>query len=104
MQTQNIFDQPLFNKLCLLSVIATANFASSILPEARLSLPVPGVQPQAPSLGMTVNKVLQLTGAKAGLFLVPLTSISITLLVLAINLLYNSLRDAYDPIITISNG
>ncbi|GAB3812782.1 hypothetical protein GCM10028895_04180 [Pontibacter rugosus] len=52
---------------------------------------------------MMVNEGFQLIGAKAGLFLVVLPSICISLLVLAFNLLGNGLRDAYDPKIQISN-
>lgn len=103
-QRSIIFRHLLPNMLGPLIVIATANFASAILVEAGLSFLGLGVQPPAPSWGMMVNEGFQLIGAKAGLFLVLLPSISISLLVLAFNLLGNGLRDAYDPKIPISNG
>ncbi|WP_299823433.1 ABC transporter permease [uncultured Pontibacter sp.] len=103
-QRNIIFRHLLPNMLGPLIVIATANFASAILVEAGLSFLGLGVQPPAPSWGMMVNEGFQLIGAKAGLFLVLLPSISISLLVLAFNLLGNGLRDAYDPKIPISNG
>jgi len=80
-----------------LIVIATANFASAILIEAGLSFLGLGVQPPAPSWGMMVSEGFQLIGTKAGLFLVLLPSVLISLLVLSFNLLGNGLRDAYDP-------
>lgn len=103
-QRKIIFRHLLPNMLGPLIVIATANFASAILVEAGLSFLGLGVQPPAPSWGMMVNEGFQLIGAKAGLFLVLLPSISISVLVLAFNLLGNGLRDAYDPKIPISNG
>ena len=103
-QHKIIFRHLLPNMLGPLIVIATANFASAILIEAGLSFLGLGVQPPAPSWGMMVNEGFQLIGAKAGLFLVLLPSITISLLVLAFNLLGNGLRDAYDPKIPISNG
>ncbi|WP_114782316.1 ABC transporter permease [Botryobacter ruber] len=92
------------NMIGPLIVIATANFAAAILVEAGLSFLGLGVQPPAPSWGMMVNEGFQLIGARAGLFLVLLPSICISLLVLAFNLLGNGLRDAYDPKIPISNA
>lgn len=103
-QRSIIFRHLLPNMLGPLIVIATANFASAILIEAGLSFLGLGVQPPAPSWGMMVNEGFQLIGAKAGLFLVLLPSITISLLVLAFNLLGNGLRDAYDPKIPISNA
>ncbi|MFD1186655.1 ABC transporter permease [Pontibacter rugosus] len=102
-QYKVIFRHLLPNMIGPLIVIATANFASAILIEAGLSFLGLGVQPPAPSWGMMVNEGFQLIGAKAGLFLVVLPSICISLLVLAFNLLGNGLRDAYDPKIQISN-
>ncbi|GHA56578.1 ABC transporter permease [Pontibacter akesuensis] len=103
-QYKMIFRHLLPNMTGPLIVIATANFASAILIEAGLSFLGLGVQPPAPSWGMMVNEGFQLIGAKAGLFLVVLPSICISLLVLAFNLLGNGLRDAYDPKIPISNA
>ncbi len=99
-----IFLHLLPNMIGPLIVIATANFASAILIEAGLSFLGLGVQPPAPSWGMMVNEGFQLIGARAGLFLVVLPSICISVLVLAFNLLGNGLRDAYDPKISISNA
>jgi peptide/nickel transport system permease protein len=99
-----IYRHLLPNMIGPLIVIATSNFASAILVEAGLSFLGLGVQPPAPSWGMMVNEGFQLIGAKAGLFLVVLPSICISLLVLAFNLLGNGLRDAYDPKIPISNA
>jgi peptide/nickel transport system permease protein len=86
-----------------LIVIATANFASAILMEAGLSFLGLGVQPPAPSWGMMVSEGFQLIGTKAGLFLVLLPSVLISLLVLSFNLLGNGLRDAYDPKILLAD-
>ncbi|WP_239020984.1 ABC transporter permease [Pontibacter arcticus] len=101
---QIIFRHLLPNIIGPLIVIATANFASAILIEAGLSFLGLGVQPPAPSWGMMVNEGFQLIGARAGLFLVVLPSVCISLLVLAFNLFGNGLRDAYDPKIPISNA
>ncbi|MFD2245255.1 ABC transporter permease [Pontibacter ruber] len=103
-QYKIIYRHLLPNMIGPLIVIATSNFASAILVEAGLSFLGLGVQPPAPSWGMMVNEGFQLIGAKAGLFLVVLPSICISLLVLAFNLLGNGLRDAYDPKIPISNA
>jgi len=103
-QYKIIFRHLLPNMIGPLIVIATANFASAILIEAGLSFLGLGVQPPAPSWRMMVNEGFQLIGAKAGLYLVLLPSICISLLVLAFNLLGNGLRDAYDPKIPLSNG
>lgn len=99
-----IFRHLLPNMIGPLIVIATANFASAILIEAGLSFLGLGVQPPAPSWGMMVNEGFQLIGAKAGLYLVLLPSLCISVLVLAFNLLGNGLRDAYDPKIPLTNG
>ncbi|MBC5774949.1 ABC transporter permease [Pontibacter sp. KCTC 32443] len=99
-----IFRHLLPNMIGPLIVIATANFASAILIEAGLSFLGLGVQPPAPSWGMMVNEGFQLIGAKAGLYLVLLPSLCISILVLAFNLLGNGLRDAYDPKIPLTNG
>ncbi len=103
-QNMIIFKHLLPNMIGPLIVIATANFASAILIEAGLSFLGLGVQPPAPSWGMMVNEGFQLIGAKAGLYLVLLPSLCISVLVLAFNLLGNGLRDAYDPKIPLSHG
>ncbi|MHA6248142.1 ABC transporter permease [Pontibacter sp. CAU 1760] len=102
-QYRIVFRHILPNILGPLIVIATANFAAAILIEAGLSFLGLGVQPPAPSWGMMVNEGFQLIGAQAGLFLVVLPSICISVLVLAFNLLGNGLRDAYDPKIQLNN-
>lgn len=103
-QHRLIFRHILPNMTGPLIVIGTANFASAILMEAGLSFLGLGVQPPAPSWGMMVNEGFQLIGANAGLFLVILPSLCISLLVLSFNLLGNGLRDAYDPKLLISNA
>ncbi len=102
-QFKIIYHHLLPNIIGPLIVIATANFASAILVEAGLSFLGLGVQPPAPSWGMMVNEGFQLIGARAGLYLVLLPSVCISLLVLAFNLLGNGLRDAYDPKIPLTN-
>jgi peptide/nickel transport system permease protein len=87
-----------------LIVMGTANFAAAILMEAGLSFLGLGVQPPAPSWGMMVNEGFQLMGTRAGLYLVLLPSLCISMLVLSFNLLGNGLRDAYDPKLLINNA
>jgi len=103
-QYRIIINHILPNMIGPLIVIATANFASAILMEAGLSFLGLGVQPPAPSWGMMVNEGFQLIGARAGLFLVLLPSVCISLLVLSFNLLGNGLRDAYDPKIILTDA
>ena len=103
-QYRIIINHILPNMIGPLIVIATANFASAIIMEAGLSFLGLGVQPPAPSWGMMVNEGFQLIGAKAGLFLVLLPSVCISLLVLSFNLLGNGLRDAYDPKIILTDA
>ncbi len=103
-QSRLIFRHILPNMVGPLIVMGTANFAAAILMEAGLSFLGLGVQPPAPSWGMMVNEGFQLVGTKAGLPLVVLPSICISLLVLSFNLLGNGLRDAYDPKLLINNA
>jgi len=103
-QSRIIFRHILPNLFGPLIVVGTANFAAAILMEAGLSFLGLGVQPPTPSWGMMVNEGFQLIGTKAGLYLVVLPSICISLLVLSFNLLGNGLRDAYDPKFLISNA
>lgn len=103
-QGRLIFRHLLPNMIGPLIVMGTANFAAAILIEAGLSFLGLGVQPPAPSWGMMVNEGFQLIGANAGLFLVVLPSVCISLLVLSFNLLGNGLRDAYDPKLLIGNA
>ena len=85
------------NLLGPIIVVATANFASAILMEAGLSFLGLGVQPPAPSWGMMVAEGFQLLGSTASWYLVLWPSVSICLLVMALNLVGNGLRDAFDP-------
>lgn len=76
-------------------VIATANFASAILLEAGLSFLGLGVSPPTPSWGMMVNEhYSNIVFSSAFLAIIP--GLAIMLLVMAFNLLGNSLRDALD--------
>lgn len=103
-QHRLIFRYILPNMLGPLIVIGSANFAAAILMEAGLSFLGLGVQPPAPSWGMMVNEGFQLIGTRAGLYLVLLPSLCISMLVLSFNLLGNGLRDAYDPKLLINNA
>ncbi|RDC63338.1 Oligopeptide transport system permease protein AppC [Adhaeribacter pallidiroseus] len=103
-QNRLIFRHILPNMIGPLIVIGTANFAAAILMEAGLSFLGLGVQPPAPSWGMMVNEGFQLIGTRAGLYLVLLPSLCISMLVLSFNLLGNGLRDAYDPKLLINNA
>ena len=85
------------NLLGPIIVVATANFASAILMEAGLSFLGLGVQPPAPSWGMMVAEGFQLLGSSASWYLVLWPSLSICVLVMALNLVGNGLRDAFDP-------
>ena len=78
-------------------VIATSNFAASILIEAGLSFLGLGVQPPTPSWGLMVHEGFQLMGTKNSWHLILFPSLAISILVLAFNLLGNGLRDAFDP-------
>lgn len=76
-------------------VIAASNFASAILLEAGLSFLGLGVSPPNPSWGMMANENYgNIVGEYAYLAMVP--GIAIMLLVMAFNLLGNSLRDVLD--------
>lgn len=103
-QNQLIFRHILPNMVGPLIVVGTANFAAAILMEAGLSFLGLGVQPPVPSWGMMVNEGFQLIGTRAGLFLVLLPSLCISMLVLSFNLVGNGLRDAYDPKLLINNA
>jgi peptide/nickel transport system permease protein len=76
-------------------VIAAANFAAAILLEAGLSFLGLGVSPPTPSWGMMVNEhYSNIVFSSAFLAIIP--GLAIMLLVMAFNLLGNSLRDALD--------
>jgi len=76
-------------------VIASANFATAILIEAGLSYLGFGIRPPAPSIGNMLNENYGFAlNGKPMLALIP--AITIMFLVLAFNVLGNSLRDVFD--------
>lgn len=94
---QIIFKHILPNALGPMIVVATANFAAAILIEAGLSFLGLGVQPPTPSWGTMVHDGYLMMTSEGGAHLIIFPSLSISLLVLAFNLLGNGLRDAFDP-------
>jgi peptide/nickel transport system permease protein len=90
-----IYVHALPNILGPLIVEATANFASAILLEAGLSFLGLSVGPPTPSWGTMVSDGKSFITDYPYLVFFP--SICISILVLALNLLGNGLRDAYDP-------
>lgn len=78
-------------------VVCTANFAAAILVEAGLSFLGLGVQPPTPSWGMMVHEGYKMMTSDGAWYLLFFPSLSISILVLAFNLLGNGLRDAFDP-------
>lgn len=80
-----------------LIVIATANFAAAIILEAGLSFFGMSVQPPTPSWGIMIYEGYNSIGTVGSWHLILFPGLSISLLVLAFNLLGNGLRDAYDP-------
>lgn len=76
-------------------VLAAANFATAILVEAGLSFLGIGIQPPMPSWGLMIKEHYNfLLAGKPAFALIP--GIAIMLLVLAINIIGNRLRDVYD--------
>lgn len=76
-------------------VMATANFATAILVEAGLSFLGIGIQPPMPSWGLMIKEHYNfLLAGKPMIAVVP--GIAILLLVLAINIIGNRLRDILD--------
>lgn len=83
------------NILGPLLVIATANFATAIILEAGLSFLGIGVQPPQPSWGLMIKENYNfIITNNPMLALIP--GLAIMVLVLALNLLGNGLRDAMD--------
>ncbi|SRR5690606_21056225 len=80
-----------------LIVIATANFAAAIILEAGLSFFGMSVQPPTPSWGIMIYEGYNSIGTVGSWHLILFPGLSISLLVLAFNLLGNGLRDAFDP-------
>src|SRR5690606_6285846 len=78
-----------------LMVIAASNFASAILVESGLSFLGIGVQPPTPSWGLMIKEHFSyLLTDKPFLALIP--GIAILSVVLAVNVIGNGLRDAFD--------
>ena len=92
-----IFRHILPNIIGPIIVVCTANFAAAILVEAGLSFLGLGVQPPTPSWGMMVHEGYKMMTSEGAWYLLFFPSISISILVLAFNLLGNGLRDAFDP-------
>ncbi len=92
-----IFKHILPNIIGPIIVVCTANFAAAILVEAGLSFLGLGVQPPTPSWGMMVHEGYKMMTSEGAWYLLFFPSISISILVLAFNLLGNGLRDAFDP-------
>jgi len=92
-----IFKHILPNIIAPVIVIATANFASSILVEAGLSFLGLGTQPPTPSWGQLVREGYQLMGNKNSWHILSFPCICISLLVLSFNLVGNALRDWASP-------
>lgn len=92
-----IFRHILPNIIGPIIVVCTANFAAAILVEAGLSFLGLGVQPPTPSWGMMVHEGYKNMTSEGAWYLLFFPSISISILVLAFNLLGNGLRDAFDP-------
>jgi len=93
---RTIFRHILPNILAPVIIVSASNFSTAILLEAGLSFLGVGVQPPAPSWGTMIRDHYgYIIMGKAYLALIP--GFAMMLLVLAFNLLGNSLRDALDP-------
>ena len=92
-----IFRHVLPNIMAPVIIVSASNFSTAILLEAGLSFLGIGVQPPAPSWGTMIRDHYgYIIMDKAYLALIP--GFAMMLLVLAFNLLGNSLRDALDPV------
>lgn len=95
-QWRIIFRHVLPNIMAPVIIVSASNFSTAILLEAGLSFLGIGVQPPAPSWGTMIRDHYgYIIMDKAYLALIP--GFAMMLLVLAFNLLGNSLRDALDP-------
>ena len=92
-----VFKHILPNIIAPIIVIATANFASSILVESGLSFLGLGAQPPTPSWGQLVRDGYQLMGNQNSWHILTFPCLCISLLVLSFNLIGNALRDWYSP-------
>ena len=92
-----LFSEILPNTIAPVLVYATSVFAISILDEAALSFLGQGVQPPTPSLGNILNgaQSISILTDKPWMWLP--AGLVIILLVVAINLVGDALRDAIDP-------
>src|SRR3546814_21190809 len=86
---------PIAHVLGALFVVATLEMAHAILLEASLSFLGLGVQPPTPSWGLIVSEGRKVMFFKSWLIAIP--GIALFLLVLAINLLGDGLRDVMAP-------
>jgi peptide/nickel transport system permease protein len=90
-----IFSEILPNLLGSLIVVATFEMAHAILLEAALSFLGLGVQPPLPSWGLMVSEARQSLLFDPWLIMIP--GAAIFILVLAINLLGDGMRDVFTP-------
>jgi peptide/nickel transport system permease protein len=92
-----LFSEILPNTVAPILVYATSVLALSILDEASLSFIGMGVQPPTASLGNLLNNAQNLTILTERPWLWVPPGVTIILLVIAINLVGDALRDAMDP-------
>ena len=92
-----LFSEILPNTVAPILVYATSVLALSILDEASLSFIGMGVQPPTASLGNLLNNAQNLTILTERPWLWVPPGLTIILLVIAINLVGDALRDAMDP-------
>ncbi|NLB48484.1 MAG: ABC transporter permease, partial [Erysipelotrichia bacterium] len=83
------------NSLSVIVVSATLQVPSAIFTESFLSFIGLGVNAPMPSLGSLASENISQISVRAYLLLVP--AIFICLIVLALNLMGDGLRDAFDP-------
>ena len=92
-----LFAEILPNTIGPVTVYATSVFALSILDEAALSFLGMGVLPPTPSLGNLLNAAQSLTVLTDKPWMWIPAGVVIIVLVVAINLVGDALRDAIDP-------
>lgn len=83
------------NIFSLVFIASTLNIANTIIGESGLSILGLGVQLPGTSLGLMISKGLENVGVYPWQIIVPTTVL--TIIVLAISFLGDSLRDAFDP-------
>lgn len=94
---RTIFRHILPNCIGPITVVATADFAAAIMSEASLSFLGVGVQPPTASWGSMLRDGYGYIVSGNGWWLSVFPGLSIMIAVLAINLLGDGLRDAFDP-------